>query len=76
MSSSTNNGIIKKNGGFAITLSKLNKETKDPFEMNSINSAILLNPTTIKTNHPVINHLYTPILGQSRADTIDLSAIR
>ena len=76
MSSSSNNGIVQKNNGFAIALAKLTKQ--DQLEMNrinSINSTILLNPSAIKNNHPVINQLYQPILANQRQDAIDLSTI-
>lgn len=72
-SPSSNDALIQKNSGFAISLSKLNKQSKDQLEMNSINSSILLNPSAIKNNQPVINQLYQPILRQ---DAIDLSTIR
>lgn len=75
-SSSSNNGLLQKNAGFAIALSKLNKQAQpEQIAMNSINSTILLNPSAIKNNHPVINQLYQPILTNQRQDAIDLTSI-
>jgi len=69
---SSSNGL---KSGIAITLSKLDKQSQDlELEMNSINSTILLNPSSIKNNHPVINQLYQPIISQ-RPDAIDLTSI-
>lgn len=73
--SSSSNTVLKNGNELTIELNKLNKQTQDQLEMNSINSTILLNPSSIKNNHPVINQLYQPLLNQRQPETIDLSSI-